>query len=199
MTPEQLAEMCRLLNVATDGTPADQAMAILEAIKKLTGAGGKGGAGAGEEEGKKALEGMKAELSRVTVERDAAKAALTAKAAPEIDADALDMAADGVGVRLSRLVDTAKLTPAARAKLEPILLGTNTKRPAIMLSRKAAVAAGIDAPLANAILAALEDNDALTLAKMLGDKAVVLSRKAPGQNPNEEDPAVLLKRMAEAV
>jgi hypothetical protein len=112
------------------------------------------------------------------------------------------MAADAVGAKLSLLVEKAKLTPAARARFAALLLGAPGHRSAVALSRKAAAQAGLPAPLAQAVLEALEANDPAELAKVLGEKtagqAVALSRQTPGDGSYDPQLTERMTAMANA-
>jgi hypothetical protein len=183
-SPEQVGQLCTLLNLGNDGqqSPDDVGAAatetgdlggqVVEAVQKLVQAA--------------------TERDSLVAERDALKAQLAERAnnatgaAGEVpvDPETLEMAADAVAAKLSLLVEKAKLTPAARARFAALLLGEPGHRSALALSRKAAAQAGLAAPLAHAVLEALEANDPVELARVVGEKtagqAVVLGRQTPG-------------------
>ncbi len=114
----------------------------------------------------------------------------------EVDPDAMEMAVESVHTRFDALISAGKLTPAARTDLELALCGTDKARPAMCLSRKAATAAGLTAPIADAVLKALDKN----CPKLLGEKALsqglTLARQTPDRSSNEADPAVVARMSA---
>jgi hypothetical protein len=148
------------------------------------------------------------EREALVAEREALKAQLAERSGDAglpgagVDPETLEMAADAVGTKLSLLVEKARLTPAARARFAALLLGQPGQRSAIALSRKAAARAGLAAPLAHAVLEALEANDPAELAKLVGEKtagqAVVLSRQNPGDGAYDPQLTQRMTAMANA-
>jgi hypothetical protein len=151
-----------------------------------------------------------AERDALIAERDGLKARLAggpeaaagSTAPTTIDPETLEMAADAVNAKLSLLVEKARLTPAARARFAALLVGEPGKRSALALSRQAAARAGLAAPLAQAVLEALEVNDPVQLSRLLGEKsagqAVVLPRQAPGDGIHDPQVTERMTAMANA-
>jgi hypothetical protein len=184
LTPEQIAEVRTMLKL--DAAVADDQVGskIVEALKS-------GAATLADLQTVKAsLTAKDSEVKTLTGQ----VASLQAGKAPEIDPDSLESSAELVTTKLSRLVETGRITPAVKDKLVAALVGPADKRQAICLSRKAATHAGLPAPLANAVLEALESNDAAQLAKIVGEKTgsqrVSLSRNDPEPDPTKPDPWV---------
>jgi hypothetical protein len=184
LTAEQATALMTALGIS--GVPDDQVAGKL--VEGVTGLATK-------------VKGHDTTIASLNTELTTVKASLTeaGKAKmPEIDVDALEEAADSTKTKLGLLVEKAKITPAVKAKLEGIFLGSDGKRPAICLSRKAAAHAGLPAPIARAVIEALEDNDAAALSKTLGEKAgpqtVRLSRDIPdgGDAPDKDSVSNML-------
>lgn len=114
----------------------------------------------------------------------AAKLELSRKGSPEIDPDALEMAADGATTKLQGLVDACKITPACRDRLSQLMVGKSGEGKGIYLSRKAATHAGLASPIATAIIDALGTNEPGEIVRLQGEKSksqkVTLSRQVPG-------------------
>lgn len=75
----------------------------------------------------------------------------------EIDPDLLESEARNVKTQLEMLVLSKQITPALRDKFSTILCGDENARPALMLSRKAATAAGFKMAQAQPIIDALKE------------------------------------------
>ena len=119
-----------------------------------------------------------AEASMTALQEQVAE--LSTRVLPVLDEDLKAEAVEGVGDRLEQLVAGAKLTPACRDKLRPLLV-----EPAFMLSRKLG---GGTTNLARQILAVLSENEPVALVEQTG--AQVLSRQVPGDTrpvADEED------------
>lgn len=115
-----------------------------------------------------------------------------AGAAPVMDEDAAEMAATAMETRINALGQAGKATPAQRTLLLSMCCGTAGKRPAICLSRKIAVKAGLDGPLADSVLKVFEAGDPVEMAKLLAEQSksqgnkIVLSR-ANGEHADAPD------------
>lgn len=96
----------------------------------------------------------KAELSKA---QDQIKALQLSANAPVIDVDTLEARAETVGMKLSKLVENEQITPAMGKALALSLTGLKGKRPALMLSHKAATHAGIENPLADTLIGILSE------------------------------------------
>jgi len=101
--------------------------------------------------GKSKGESDKISMSLNSVQSENATLKLSAKPV-EVDPDVLESAARGVEAELSMLVMSRQITPAQKKLWSDLLCGTEAKRPALMLSRKAAQAAGFTAPQSKPIL-----------------------------------------------
>ncbi|MCC5829077.1 MAG: hypothetical protein JJU36_06470 [Phycisphaeraceae bacterium] len=99
-----------------------------------------------------------------------------ARPEPDIDDDALEDMAESQRSRLDRLVDEGRINPAAAVKLAASLFGQPGSRPAICLSRRAATFAGLDMPLARAVLDALALNTPLITDQRTGPQLLALHR-----------------------
>lgn len=179
---DQLKQLRTTLGVGDDVKDDQLAPKVLEALTS----------------GKTAASGLTeaaTNLSRVSTERDTLKTqveSLQKGKAPEVDPDTIEEAADNRKTKLSRLVETGRLTPAALKVAEQKLVGEAGKRPAICLSRKAATHAGLSEPIADTVIAILEANDPAELAKLLGQRTggqtVSLSRQTPGGDAGKSEP-----------
>ena len=90
----------------------------------------------------------------------------------------LESEARNVASQLDVLVLSRQITPAVRDKAAALLSGTETARPAIMLSRKAATAAGMKSAVAQQFIDVLKE-----LPKPEGSgKTISMSREV-----NKED------------
>lgn len=115
----------------------------------------------------KAKEGEKeveVKLSAASSSLSAAQSELTTlklSAKPvEVDPDAMEDRAETIELKLSALRDAKKISPAVCKGLVTVLAGTKESRPILMLSTKAAKAAGLASPIANQIIAVLSESPA---------------------------------------
>ncbi len=198
MTPEHLTRMQSALGMKPDATEEETVSAALERLEKAK----KDAADAKTETG----DNKDQELKDAKDEADKTKKELArvlklskASGAPEIDPDALEAFSEARTAEVNALVAANKITPAVAKKLCASLIGEPGSRPAICLSTKAAAHAGLDGPIAKAVLEALKDNDPVLLHKLAGEKsgiqAVKLERTETG-NQDKYDPKVT-KEMAD--
>lgn len=89
---------------------------------------------------------------------EAQVAAMSRDKAPEVDPDALEIMAEATFSRTESLVEKGCISPDQKKELDALLCGTAEKRPAVMLSRTAAKAAGHSDAMAKGILAIFEKN-----------------------------------------
>ena len=126
---------------------------------------------------KKTVEASTAEIKAsrdkiATLEKD--------KGLPTANADVLEARAESVELKLNKLAESGKIGLKAAKAFADLLIGTPDKRPALALSREVASAAGLTAPLADSVLAALEQNDPVSTGIKTGSQS--LSRSVPGDN-----------------
>jgi len=133
--------------------------------------------------GKSKGESDKISMSLNSVQSENATLKLSAKPV-EVDPDVLESAASGVEAELSMLVMSRQITPAQKKLWSDLLCGTEAKRPALMLSRKAAQAAGFTAPQSKPILDILKQapkpdgsGDTLSLSREGGKEDGELSKE----------------------
>lgn len=135
----------------------------------------------------------------LTAAREQVKTLELARGKPiDIDPSDLEDEADRMGVQIADLATAGNITPAVRDGLSVLLCGKAGARPAISLSRKAAVAAGFTLPLAREVVRILKDNDPVKLGEQTKAqlaKATALSRSTPGAGTGEANPNVV-DRMA---
>ena len=176
MTEEQLKQLAALLGVDAGELTAETAFDKLTEWDK-----GRREADAKREE----------EIGSLKKQVEALKAA-NPNSEPQLDADTADMLAEGVESGLEQLVTASKLTPAARDKLQPLLVGQPGQPAVRMLSR---AATGGAKSVARQIIEALQGNDPVELGEQSRSQAVRLSRQVPDDQGPEYDPEIT-KEMA---
>lgn len=100
------------------------------------------------------------------------------KGLPKASVDVLEAKAETVGLKLQKLADSGKLGSKALKAFSDLLCGSDASRPGLCLSREVASAAGLAAPLADSVLAALELNEPVATGIKTGSQT--LSRTVPG-------------------
>jgi len=121
---------------------------------------------------------VEASAAEIKASRDKIAALENDKGLPTANADVLEARAESVELKLSKLAESGKIGPKAAKAFADLLIGTPDKRPALALSREVASAAGLAAPLADSVLAALEQNDPVSTGIKTGSQT--LSRTVPG-------------------
>lgn len=177
---DQIKQLRTLIGAKDD--IKDDALAPM-VLEKLTSLGKDATAGTEAQKLVASLQGQVAELQKQ----------VQSGKAPEIDSDLLEQQAELIGERLSLLVEKGNITAAVAEEAKALMLGQTGKRPALMLSHKAAVAAGLPQAMHKPILDLLGK---LQMGVKAGQKtqAQVLHRDVPdGTDP---DPATI-KAMAD--
>ena len=166
MKPEHIAKARTMLKLADNTPDADVEGAVIKHLELCT--GGTMLSRADHDAAVKVEADKVIALSRQVDELKAGKEPTTLNLSRlGIDEDAMDMAADAMTARVDGLLTACKITPAQKPLLLSLIAGAAGKRPAIMLSRKAAGAVGLSEPLAKEILAVLEAGNPGELAKLL--------------------------------
>lgn len=100
-----------------------------------------------------------------------------------IDPDIMEQAADIMSERLSLMIQSGKITPAIADKVRPVLVGTAGNRPALMLSQRAASAAGLAEPVGKLILSILDTLEVgVKTGQKTGPQTFSLQRETPDSN-----------------
>ncbi len=102
------------------------------------------------------------------------------KGLPTPNVDAVEAKAETVGLKLKNLADTGKIGAKAHKAFTDLLCGSDANRPGLCLSREVASAAGLAAPLADSVIAALELNEPVATGVKTGSQS--LSRVVPGDD-----------------
>lgn len=128
-------------------------------------------------------------------------AAMSRDKTPEVDPDALDMMAKATLSRIDMLVEKGCINVDQKTDLESLVCGTDEKRPAVMLSRKAAQAAGHAGPMADAILAIFEKNKPakpIQPGQKTNGQGVVLSRAEPDADTAKRETSLIAEQARRA-
>lgn len=179
---------------------------LLEALQKLIGADESLTEDNAAEMLSKAFSDLTADrddLSKMLTEAKGAIETLTkaAKAKgddkpPELDPDVEDQLVEGVEARTEAMVNSARLTPAARKTFHDRFVGPPGKRNAYALSR---AISGTPQSFVNMFLDVLAANDPVALGEKTHAQTAVLSRVTPGGNEEDElTPEQLKARVNEA-
>ncbi len=139
------------------------------------------------------------QLAELTKERDTLAEKLKGMdggKAPEVDSDLLEQTAEVKAEKLDNAVTAGKITPAAAKIAASRFLGAPGKRPAVCLSRKAAVHAGMGGPAFDDLMAVLDANDPVELNKQRTGPQTVLSR--PVHGGDDDDSADAMKAATDA-
>lgn len=114
---------------------------------------------------------------------------------PKVDADSLEMLAEGTDEKIQAMVASAKITPAVALKLSAALVGPAEARNVRALSRKFA---GGEQSLAKSILDALAENDPVKLAEQTKGQSKSLGRETPDDGPAGLDQEVVDDMIAQS-
>ncbi len=178
---QQMQRQCRLLEMGEPQPPESLGERVLERIEL-------------------ALRQRDQARTALEARGDGADAA-TASPDNDIDGELMEEAAENCRERLDRLIERGRISPAAGQKLAEALLGEAGARPAVCLSRRAAVRAGFDRPLARAVLEALAENQPVHFGERTGAQLMTLSRReGSGREAgggDADDPDALTRRMIE--
>lgn len=131
------------------------------------------------------LKAAKTELSRA---QEQVKALELAAKKPEMDADTLALHQENNTLKLSRLVEEGKITPATRTKLEKNLGLKGDKTAALVLSKTAGKAAGFEDAIASLVIDALNEQPAVTKSK-----SISLSRGGDGKSSAADNAKKLME------
>lgn len=127
--------------------------------------------------------------AKIAASRAEVESIKLSKGLPTANLDALEAKAETITLKLSALQEKGKIGAVSRKRIEALVLGAEGKRPALMLSREVATAAGMARPLADEIIDILAENDGVVTGSQTGPQTLALGRNTPGgDNATTVDP-----------